>query len=76
MMDIVRKLYETGNLTDAELKALILTDDNDAAQLLRKYADEVRQRWYGRKVFLRSLSVLLRILMVLRIMRIPISMRF
>ena len=55
MRDIVRKLYETGNLTDAELKALILTDDNDAAQLLREYADEVRQRWYGRKVFLRGL---------------------
>ncbi len=55
MRDIVRKLYETGDLTDAELKALILTDDNDAAQLLREYADEVRQRWYGRKVFLRGL---------------------
>ena len=55
MRDIVRKLYETGDLTDAELKALILTDDNDAAQLLREYADEIRQRWYGRKVFLRGL---------------------
>ena len=55
MRDIVRKLYETADLTDAELKALILTDDNDAAQLLREYADEVRQRWYGRKVFLRGL---------------------
>ncbi|MBP3242959.1 MAG: [FeFe] hydrogenase H-cluster radical SAM maturase HydE [Ruminococcus sp.] len=55
MRDIVRKLYETANLTDAELKALILTDDADAAQLLREYADEVRQRWYGRKVFLRGL---------------------
>ena len=55
MRDIVRKLYETADLTDAELKALILTDDADAAQLLREYADEVRQRWYGRKVFLRGL---------------------
>ena len=55
MRDIVRKLYETADLSDAELKALILTDDNDAAQLLREYADEVRQHWYGRKVFLRGL---------------------
>jgi biotin synthase len=55
MRDIVRKLYETADLTDEELKALILTDDADAAQLLREYADEVRQRWYGRKVFLRGL---------------------
>ena len=55
MREIVRKLYETADLSDAELKALILTDDNDAAQLLREYADEVRQHWYGRKVFLRGL---------------------
>lgn len=55
MKEIVRKLYETADLSDAELKALILTDDNDAAQLLREYADEVRQHWYGRKVFLRGL---------------------
>ena len=55
MREIVRKLYETADLSDAELKALILTDDTDAAQLLREYADEVRQRWYGRKVFLRGL---------------------
>ena len=55
MREIVRKLYETADLSDAELKALILTDDTDAAQLLREYADEVRQHWYGRKVFLRGL---------------------
>ena len=38
-----------------ELKALIETDDKDAAELLRQSADEVRQKYYGRKVFLSGL---------------------
>lgn len=55
MTDIVEKLYMTGDLSDNELKALIETDDEAAAKLLRERADEVRRKSYGKKVFLRGL---------------------
>ena len=55
MKETVEKLYRTGELSDAELKALIKTDDEAAAGLLRQYADEVRRKYYGKKVFLRGL---------------------
>lgn len=55
MTELVEKLYRTCDLTDGELKALIETDSADAAELLRKRADEVRQLHYGKKVFLRGL---------------------
>lgn len=55
MTDIVEKLYSTGDISDDELRTLIETDDADTAELLRKRADEVRQRSYGKKVFLRGL---------------------
>ena len=55
MTDIVEKLYRTSDLSDEELTALIETDDKDAAELLRRYADETRQKSYGKKVFLRGL---------------------
>ena len=55
MTELVEKLYETSDLTDGELKALIETDDREAGELLRSRADEVRQLHYGKKVFLRGL---------------------
>ncbi len=55
MTEIVSKLYECGDVSDAELAALIETDDAKAANLLRRRADEVRRRYYGEKVFLRGL---------------------
>lgn len=55
MTDIVEKLYRTGDLTNEELSALIKTDDTSAAELLKKYADETRRKYYGKKVFLRGL---------------------
>jgi len=55
MTELVEKLYRTSDLTDAELKALIETDSPEVAELLKKRADEVRQRHYGKKVFLRGL---------------------
>ncbi|MBR4627444.1 MAG: [Ruminococcus sp.] len=55
MTELVEKLYRTGDLTDTELAALIETDDTEAAALLKKYADEVRRKYYGTKVFLRGL---------------------
>ncbi|MBQ6168914.1 MAG: [Ruminococcus sp.] len=55
MTELAEKLYNTGDLSDSELKALIETDDSEAAELLRRYADETRQKSYGKKVFLRGL---------------------
>lgn len=55
MTEIVSKLYQTGDLSDGELKLLIETDDKAAAELLKKYADETRRKFYGDKVFLRGL---------------------
>ncbi len=55
MTEIIEKLYNTGNLTDSEFKLLIETDNESAAGLLTRYADETRQKYYGKKVFLRGL---------------------
>lgn len=55
MIDIIEKLYSGSNISDEELKALIETDNDSAAEILRRRADEVRQKHYGRKVFLRGL---------------------
>lgn len=55
MTELVEKLYNTGDLSDSELKALIETNDSETAELLRRYADETRQKSYGKKVFLRGL---------------------
>lgn len=52
MHELVEKLYRTGNLSDNELKLLI---ENETAENLAEYADEVRQKYYGKKVFLRGL---------------------
>lgn len=55
MNGLVKKLYETGSLTDGELIQLIETDDKNTAEALRRKADEIRQKYYGKKVFLRGL---------------------
>ena len=55
MLELVEKLYSTGDLSDGELAALIETDDKGAAELLKEYADKTRQKSYGKKVFLRGL---------------------
>ena len=55
MTELVEKLYSTGDLDDTELNLLINTDDTAVSELLRKRADEVRQKSYGKKVFLRGL---------------------
>ena len=55
MTELIEKLYRTCDLSGSELKSLIETDDEEAAELLRSRADEVRQRYYGKKVFLRGL---------------------
>lgn len=52
-MDCIDKLLRQQNLTDTELCALLETDRFDDALFRR--ADEVRQRIYGRDVYLRGL---------------------
>lgn len=53
MTELVEKLYNTGNLSDSELKKLI--ESNERPELLAEYADKVRRKYYGNKVFLRGL---------------------
>ena len=55
MKKIIQKLYETSDLSDNELKMLIDSSSDEDNELLRALADEVRQRYYGKDVFLRGL---------------------
>ena len=55
MLELVGKLYETHDLTDEELISLINSNDSEVSELLRQRADETRQEYYGKKVFLRGL---------------------
>ncbi|HRU98296.1 MAG TPA: [FeFe] hydrogenase H-cluster radical SAM maturase HydE [Ruminococcus sp.] len=55
MKKLVEKLYSGQDLSDSELAELINDRDDETAELLRIRADEVRQRYYGKKVFLRGL---------------------
>ena len=55
MINLIEKLYHTGDLTDEELKVLIEDDSAEVSAHLAKRADEVRRKYYGKKVFLRGL---------------------
>lgn len=55
MTELIDKLYETGDLSDNELKMLIEDESDNTAEYLAKRADEIRRRHYGNKVFLRGL---------------------
>ncbi|MBP3310431.1 MAG: [FeFe] hydrogenase H-cluster radical SAM maturase HydE [Ruminococcus sp.] len=55
MKKIVEKLYSQGDVTDNELEALINTSDEAAIKLLQSLADKTRQKFYGKKVYLRGL---------------------
>lgn len=53
MESLIKKLYQEKNLSDSEFKALI--ESNEGSELLVTLADEVRQKYYRKKVFLRGL---------------------
>lgn len=53
MDSLIEKLYREKNLSDSEFKTVI--EGFGSPELLVKYADEVRQKYYGKKVFLRGL---------------------
>ncbi|MDE5582134.1 MAG: [FeFe] hydrogenase H-cluster radical SAM maturase HydE [Ruminococcus sp.] len=55
MKEILEKLYSTGDISDYELKLLIENTDGNISALLTYYADTVRKKYYGKKVFLRGL---------------------
>ena len=55
MTELIEKLWETGNLSDCELESLITDTHEDTAAFLAERADNVRKKYYGRKVFLRGL---------------------
>ncbi|MCM1313959.1 MAG: [FeFe] hydrogenase H-cluster radical SAM maturase HydE [Prevotella sp.] len=53
MDSLIKKLYHERNLSDDEFKTLI--ESSGGSELLVKYADSVRRKYYGKKVFLRGL---------------------
>lgn len=53
--DLVAKLEQDGNLTDAELAVLINSTYPATSDLLATAADKVRRRYYGDAVFIRGL---------------------
>lgn len=55
MLKKIYNLYNFRNLPDEQLKELIETDNADVSPLLRELADKVRQKYYGKKVWLRGL---------------------
>ena len=55
LKDIILKLYNNNDISNDELKLLIETHDLQAGELLRSLADEVRQKYYGKDVYLRGL---------------------
>ena len=46
---MIEKLYNTGDLSDDELKMLITSDDDSVSEKLAMYADKVRRRHYDAK---------------------------
>ncbi len=52
---MIEKLYNSGDLSDEELKTLITSTDDGISEQLARYADKVRRQHYGNKVFLRGL---------------------
>jgi len=56
MKELVEKLCSGQDLSDSELAELINDRDDETAELLRIRADEVRQRYYGKKYSSADLS--------------------
>ena len=53
MIEIINKLFNENEITKADLKALLLTDDYN--EYLTKKAVEVRKKHFGNKVYIRAL---------------------
>ncbi len=55
MKSIIDKLAENKDLTNTEYKKLLANIDEDSNQYLFQKANSVREKYYGKKVFLRGL---------------------
>ncbi|MCD7811774.1 MAG: [FeFe] hydrogenase H-cluster radical SAM maturase HydE [Ruminococcus sp.] len=55
MAELVDKLYKKSNLSDDDFLNLLESEDSEVDKILQERADEVRQRYYGKKVYLRGL---------------------
>ena len=55
LLAAVDRLAETGDLTDDELLALLLCNDTEVNDYLAAKAREVREKYYGRDVYIRGL---------------------
>lgn len=53
--EIIEKLYNTENLPDEAFISLLTTMDKEDEELIYSYAREVRERYYGKEVYLRGL---------------------
>lgn len=54
-VDLVKKLYYEKNLSDSELKEILLSDNEDVDNLLQFYSQKARDDIYGRNVYIRGL---------------------
>ena len=54
-VNLVEKLYREHNLTDSELKEILLTIDSKVDEALQKYAQKVRNKVFGKNVYIRGL---------------------
>ena len=55
MKELIDRLEQTGNLEDSEFKALLLCDDPEVNEYLKERARAVREKHYGKDVYLRGL---------------------
>lgn len=54
-VDLVKKLYLEKNLTDNELKEILLTDNDDVDNYLQLYSQKIRDKIFGKNVYIRGL---------------------
>lgn len=55
IVNLAEKLYREHNLSDSELKEILLTNDGKADEALQKYAQKVRDKIFGKNVYIRGL---------------------
>ena len=55
LKSLIDKLAQEHNLADDELLELITSNDAETNQLLAAHADRIRQRYYGKKAYIRGL---------------------
>ena len=54
-VNLVEKLYKEHNLSDSELKEILLSNDGKVDEALQKYAQKIRDKVFGKNVYIRGL---------------------